>query len=86
MTLPIFNRYVDSATGVSKTGCLCEQPGSLVVGDQVLYWAEDLKRKPFKAKGKHRAERRRVFFLRRLFTPRKFLDLRKQFKLFGGWS
>ena len=42
MTLAIFNRYVDNAMGVSKIECSCEQPGSLVVGDQVLYWSEDL--------------------------------------------
>jgi hypothetical protein len=87
MTLAIFNRYVDSATGVSKTECCSGQLGSLVVGDQVLYWKEDLKRKPFKAKGKHRKENRaRVFFRGSFPIPRKPAEKRKWFKLFRSWS
>lgn len=42
MTLATYNRYVDNVTGVSRTGLSSEQPGALLVGDQVLYWAEDL--------------------------------------------
>lgn len=86
MTLAIFNRYVDNATGVNKTECSCEQLGSLVVGDQVLYWSEDLKRKPFKAKGKHRKQNPTGrFFLRALRIPRKHSLFHKWFRLFGGW-
>lgn len=87
MTLAIFNRYVDSATGVNKTKCSCEQPGSLVVGDQVLYWKEDLKRKPFRAKGRHRKQNPRggAFFLGRFRIPRKPAKVRTWFRLFGGW-
>jgi hypothetical protein len=73
MTLATYNRYVDNATGVSKTGCMCGQHGGLVVGNTVLYWQEDIKkvRKPFKAKGKHRAKRHGGFFLGRFRIPRK---------------
>lgn len=86
MTLAIFNRYVDNATGVSRIGCSCEQPGVLVVGDQVLYWREDMKRKPFKAKGKHRQIKARRVFFRGLFPiPRKHSLFHKWFRLFGGW-
>ena len=72
MTLATFNRYVDSATGVSRTEHSSEQLGSLIVGDQVLYWKEDLKRKPFRAKGKHRKENKPGrFFLGRFRIPRQ---------------
>ncbi len=87
MTLQIFNRYVDNATGVSKIESCSEQHGSLVVGDQVLYWKEDIKRKPFKAKGKHRQiKARRVFFRGLSPIPRKHSLFHKLSKLFGGWS
>ena len=87
MTLAIFNRFVDNATGVSKTESWSEQHGSLVVGDQVLYWKEDIKRKPFKAKGKHRQiKARRVFFRGLSPIPRKHSLFHKLSKLFGGWS
>lgn len=85
MTLATYNRYVDSATGANKIERWSEQPGSLVVGDQVLYWKEELKRKPFKAKGRHRLETR-GFFLGRLPIPRKHSLFHKLSKLFGGWS
>jgi len=44
MTLPIFNRYVDNATGVRRTERLSEQPGEATDGSPVLYWKEDLKK------------------------------------------
>lgn len=82
MTLATYNRYVDSATGANKIERWSEQHGSLVVGDQVLYWKEDFKRKPFRAKGKHRLETQ-AFFLRRLRIPRKHLLFHKLVRLFG---
>lgn len=83
MTLATYNRYVDSATGANKIERWSEQPGVLVVGDQVLYWKEDLKRKPFKAKGKHRKEKPRAFFLGRSRIPRKHRKKPTLFRLFG---
>lgn len=44
MTLPIFNRYVDNAMGASRIEHSSEQHGSRADGEQVLYWAEDLKK------------------------------------------
>jgi hypothetical protein len=82
MTLATYNRYVDSATGANKIERWSEQHGGLVVGDQVLYWKEDLKRKPFKAKGKHRLETR-GFFLGRFRIPRKHSLFHKLVRLFG---
>lgn len=84
MTLATYNRYVDNATGASRIERWSEQHGSLVVGDQVLYWKEEIKRKPFKAKGRHRAEKPKGrFFLGSSFTPRKHLLFYKLFRLFG---
>jgi hypothetical protein len=87
MTLATYNRYVDSATDASKIERWSEQHGSLVVGDQVLYWKEELKRKPFRAKGRHRKQNPRggVFFLGRFRIPRKPAKVRTWFRLFGGW-
>lgn len=45
MTLPIFNRYVDNATGANKIEHSSAQRGDRANGDSVLYWKEDLKRK-----------------------------------------
>jgi hypothetical protein len=45
MTLPIFNRYVDNATGVNKIEHWSESLGNQADGEPVLYWQEDLKRK-----------------------------------------
>lgn len=83
MTLATYNRYVDSATGANKIERWSEQPGVLLVGDQVLYWKEDLKRKPFKAKGKHRKDKPRAFFLGRFRIPRKHSLFHKLVRLFG---
>ena len=82
MTLATYNRYVDNATGANKIERWSEQHGVLVVGDQVLYWKEDIKRKPFKAKGRHRKEGR-AFFLGRFRIPRKHLLFHKLVRLFG---
>lgn len=82
MTLATYNRYVDSATGANKIERWSEQPGVLLVGDQVLYWKEDIKRKPFKAKGRHRLETR-GFFLGRFRIPRKHSLFHKLNRLFG---
>ena len=82
MTLATYNRYVDSATDASRIERWSEQHGSLVVGDQVLYWKEDMKRKPFKAKGRHRLETR-GFFLGRFRIPRKHSLFHKLNRLFG---
>lgn len=44
-TLPIFNRYVDNVMGVKRIEHSSEQHGSQAAGrEQVLYWAEDLKK------------------------------------------
>ena len=84
MTLATFNRYVDNATGVSKTALGSEQHGYLPVGNGVLYWQEDLPRKKFRAKGKHRARRSRGgFFLQSLRIPRKHSLFHKLNRLFG---
>ena len=89
MTLQTFNRYVDNVTAVNRTRPSSELPGVLLVGDQILYWAEDIKkvRKPFKAKGRHRKEKITVgVFFRGLFPiPRKHSLFHKWFRLFGGW-
>jgi hypothetical protein len=84
MTLATYNRYVDNATDANKIERWSEQPGVLLVGDQVLYWSEDLKRKPFKAKGRHR--KIEGAFFRGIFRiPRKQSLFHKWFRLFGGW-
>jgi hypothetical protein len=44
MTLATYNRYVDNAMGAKRIEHSSAQPGSRVAGEQVLYWAEDLKK------------------------------------------
>ena len=84
MTLATYNRFVDSATGANKIERWSEQHGSLIVGDQVLYWKEDLPRKKFRANGKHCKENQRArFFLGRFRIPRKHSLFHKLNRLFG---
>lgn len=87
MTLATFNRYVDHVTGVSKTAHSSELPGVLLVGDQVLYWAEDVKRKrrPKSQRGKHAAPKKGIvaFFRGSFPIPRKPLLFHKLVRLFG---
>lgn len=85
MTLQTFNHYVDHVTGVSRIRHSSEQLGEVVAGEGGLYWTEPTKRKPFKAKGKHRKEKPRVFFRQLFPIPRKPLLFHKLVKLFRGW-